>query len=137
MSWISAANQTTPLNWICWISTLFVVRYTFHAFEKAKCYKMSLENQQFLKILLSMISPNFVRKSTQKKKIQQIEENFKDLEIFQNLKFTAEENEGRRPSLFCNSKSAFFKFSKFLIFLHFVVFPSLCWFSHEIWWNHE
>ena len=45
------------LNWFCWKSTLFDVRYTFHALEKAHCYINPLENQQFLKILLFKISP--------------------------------------------------------------------------------
>ena len=100
MGWISAANQITPLNSIRWKSTLFVVRYTFHALEKADCYKLPLENQQFLKILPFMISPNFVRKSTQKKKKQQNEENLKRLEISQNLKIKGEEKWGAKPLTF-------------------------------------
>ena len=61
---------------------------------------MPLENQQFLKFLLVMISPYFVRKATQKKKKQQNEENLKRLEIFQNLKIKAEEKWGAKPLTF-------------------------------------
>ena len=81
MRWISGANQIPPpklnllnINTIC--RSLHV-----SCLEKAKCYKMSLENQQILKILLFMISPNFVRKSTQKKEIQQNEEKKQNLDI--------------------------------------------------------
>ena len=89
-----------PLNSICWKVTLFVVRYTFHALEKAHCYKMPLENQQFLKFLLFMISLHFVRKSTQKKKMQQNEQKFKGLENFKKCRFRVAENWGASPLSF-------------------------------------
>ena len=47
-----------------------------------------------------MISPNFVRKATQKKKKQENEENLKRLEIFQNLKIQGEEKWGPKPLTF-------------------------------------
>ena len=47
-----------------------------------------------------MISPNFLRKSTQKQKKQQNEENLKRLEIFQNLKIKGEEKWGAKPLTF-------------------------------------
>ena len=91
MAGILLSIKYPPLNSICSKVTLFVGRYTFHAFEKAHCYKMPLEYQQFLKFLLFMISLHFVRKSTQKKKMQQNEQKFKGPEIFKKLKIKAEE----------------------------------------------
>ena len=97
----SAVNQISPLNSICWKVTLFVGRYTFHALEKAHCYKMPLENQQLLKFLLFMISLNFKRKSSQKKKMQQNEEKFKGLENFKKITdLELQKSEGLRPSFF-------------------------------------
>ena len=81
-----------PLNSICWKVTLFVVRYTFHALEKAHCYKMPLEYQHFLKFLLFMVSLHFVKKSSQKRKMQQNEEKFKGLENLKNIRFRVAEN---------------------------------------------
>ena len=52
---------------------------------------MSLENKQFLKFILFMISPKFREKINTKEEKQQNEEKFKDPEIFQNLKIKAEE----------------------------------------------